>query len=144
MVADQCGKSSLINLIGKGFGRISSTPGKIDINFFLINENWYLVDLPGYGYARVAKTQKASWGPLIEGYLINRPSLRGLIHLVDIRHPPMESDKIMQEWVGSLGISSLVVATKLDKISRGKRMQHLNILTPGLNDPGDSFFLGNR
>lgn len=129
------GKSSLINrLIGrKGLARISSTPGKTQsINFFLINENWYLVDLPGYGYARVAKTQKASWGPLIEGYLINRPSLRGLIHLVDIRHPPMESDKIMQEWVGSLGISSLVVATKLDKISRGKRMQHLNIINAGL------------
>jgi len=129
------GKSSLINrLTGrKGLARISSTPGKTQsINFYLINENWYLVDLPGYGYARVAKKQRASWGKLIEDYLASRPTLKGLVHLVDIRHPPMESDVMMQDWVRSLGIPTQVVATKLDKIPRGKRLQHLKILNAGL------------
>lgn len=129
------GKSSLINrMIGrKGLARISSTPGKTQsINFYLINENWHLVDLPGYGYARVAKSQRASWGKLIEGYLTDRSTLRGLVHLVDIRHPPMESDVIMQDWVRSLGIPTLVVATKLDKIPRGKRKEHQKIINIGL------------
>ena len=129
------GKSSLINrLTGrKGLARISSTPGKTQsINFYLINESWYLVDLPGYGYARVAKSQRASWGKLIEGYLTERSTLRGLVHLVDIRHPPMENDVIMQDWVRSLGIPTLVVATKLDKIPRGKRLQHLKNINAGL------------
>jgi GTP-binding protein len=138
------GKSSLINRFAgrKGLARISSTPGKTQsINFYLVNETWYLVDLPGYGYARVAKSQRASWGKLIEGYLTDRSTLRGLVHLVDIRHPPMESDVIMQDWVRSLGIPTLVVATKLDKIPRGKRLQHLKIINTGLRltNPAISF-----
>jgi len=129
------GKSSLINCLTgrKGLARVSSTPGKTQsINFYLINGTWYLVDLPGYGYARVPKKEKASWSKLIEGYLTGRPTLKGVLHLVDIRHPPMESDLVMQEWVRSLGIPVLVVATKLDKISRGKRLQHLKVINAGL------------
>lgn len=129
------GKSSLINCLTgrKGLARTSSTPGKTQsINFYLINETWYLVDLPGYGYAQVSKKEKASWSRLIEGYLTGRPTIRGLVHLVDIRHPPMESDLVMQEWVRSHGIPTQVVATKLDKISRGKRLQHLKIINAGL------------
>lgn len=135
------GKSSLINKITnrKQLARISSTPGKTQsINFFLANDSWYLVDLPGYGYARVSKERRADWGKLIEGYLRERPQLRGLIQLVDIRHPPMESDIIMQEWVRAYDIPCYVVATKADKISRGKRAQHLKVIKTGLglhNDP---------
>lgn len=129
------GKSSLINkMVGrKSLARTSSTPGKTQsINFYLINETWNLVDLPGYGYARVAKSQRAFWGKLIEGYLTKRPTLRGVVHLVDIRHPPMESDIIMQDWVRSLGIPTLVVATKLDKIPRGKRQRHIKVIEKDL------------
>jgi len=129
------GKSSLINRMTgrKTLARTSVTPGKTQsINFYLVNDAWFLVDLPGYGYARVAKSQRASWGKLIEGYLVDRSTLQGVVHLVDIRHPPMESDIVMQQWLRSLGIPCLVVATKLDKIPRGKRLQHLKVINAGL------------
>ncbi|MGE5418274.1 MAG: ribosome biogenesis GTP-binding protein YihA/YsxC [Acidobacteriota bacterium] len=121
------GKSSLINkMVGrKNLARTSSTPGKTQsINFFLIDAAWYLVDLPGYGYARSSKVQRLEWGKLIEGYLQDRPLLRGLIHLVDVRHPPMKSDIEMQEWLRFHNIPSLVIGTKADKIPRGKRAAH--------------------
>lgn len=119
------GKSSLINRMTnrKGLARTSSVPGKTrSINFFLINDVWMLVDLPGYGFAKASKTDRAGWGRLIEDYLISRQELAGLVHLIDIRHDPMQSDIEMQEWLRFHGISTLIVATKSDKLSKSKRI----------------------
>ncbi len=125
------GKSSLINRLAarKNLARTSSTPGKTQsINIYLVDDLWNLVDLPGYGYAKAARTQRAFWGKLIEGYLLERPTLRGVVHLIDIRHAPMESDLLIHEWVRSQDIPVIVVATKMDKISRGQRLQHLKVI----------------
>ncbi len=116
------GKSSVINvLLGhKGIARVSSTPGKTrQINFFKINRSFYFVDLPGYGYARVSKEIKASWVPLLEHYLMNRKQLRGVVLLLDARHPPTDLDLQMKTWLEHAGIPLLVVITKMDKISPG-------------------------
>jgi GTP-binding protein len=116
------GKSSAINvLLGrKGVARISSTPGKTrQINFFKINRSFYFVDLPGYGYARVPKGIKASWASSLEHYLMNRKQLRGVVLLLDARHPPTDMDLQMKVWLEHTGIPYLVVITKMDKISPG-------------------------
>jgi GTP-binding protein len=134
------GKSSLINKLAnrKGLAKSSSTPGKTrTINYYKMNRQWYLVDLPGYGYARVSKTERARWGKLIEQYLLKRQTLRGVILLVDIRHAPSENDVLMKEWLSHNQIPHLVVATKSDKISRGVRQKHLNIIKKELNLPAD-------
>lgn len=125
------GKSSTLNtLLGrKGLARVSSTPGKTrTINFFIINEEFYLVDLPGYGYARVSKTERASWGKVIETYLSSRKNLQEVILLVDIRHEPTKDDKMMYEWIKHYGYGNIVIATKSDKISRGKYQRHVKII----------------
>lgn len=114
------GKSSLLNslLRVKGLARTSSTPGRTQsINFFLINEAYYFVDLPGYGYAKVAKTERAAWGRLIEKYLAERTQLVLSILIVDARHEPSPLDLQMQSWLHNLGLSYLVVSTKIDKLS---------------------------
>lgn len=119
------GKSSLINRLvnRKNLARTSSSPGKTrSINFFAIDEAWVLVDLPGYGYARASKSERAAWGGLIEAYLIQREPLLGVVHLVDIRHDPMASDHEMQKWLQFHGIPCQIVATKADKLSRNRRM----------------------
>ena len=134
------GKSSLINKIlnRRNLAKSSSTPGKTrTINFYLINQSFHLVDLPGYGYAKVSKAEQQKWGQIIENYLKNRKQLRGVIHLLDIRHEPTENDLLMKEWLSHYDIPILIVATKADKISRGARQKHLQVISRKLDlDPG--------
>lgn len=114
------GKSSLINMLTgkKGLAKTSSTPGKTQlINHFLINQQWYLVDLPGYGYAKVSKSQREKWGRFISSYLRNRENLMCLFLLIDSRIPFQKIDSDMIQWLGSNGIPFCIVYTKSDKIS---------------------------
>jgi GTP-binding protein len=125
------GKSSLINKLvnRKNLAKSSSTPGKTrTINYYLINGEWYLVDLPGYGFARAARTEREKWGRMIENYLHNRTQVRGVIQLVDIRHPPNKNDVLMKDWLQQGGMPLLTVATKADKVSRGARPKHLAVI----------------
>lgn len=91
----------------------------------MINGQWYLVDLPGYGYAKVSKSERQKWGRMIENYLQERKQLRGVIQLLDIRHTPSENDLMMKDWLLHYEIPVLLIATKADKISRGARQKHL-------------------
>lgn len=130
------GKSSLINKVvnRKNLAKSSSTPGKTrTINFYLLNHAFNLVDLPGYGYAKVSKAEQQKWGKIIENYLKNRKQLRGVIHLVDIRHEPSNHDIAMKEWLSHYEIPILLVATKADKVSRGARQKQLQLLSRGLD-----------
>lgn len=125
------GKSSIINslLNRKNFARTSQTPGKTrTINFYLINNEFYFVDLPGYGYARVAKSEKEKWGKIMERYLEDREELCAILLLVDIRHEPTSEDKMMYDWIKYFGYDCIIVATKADKISRGQYQKHLSII----------------
>jgi GTP-binding protein len=119
------GKSSLINvLLGRRrLAKISSTPGKTQmLNFFLVNEALFFVDLPGYGYAKVAKSLRNRWSSLVEPYIRKRKSLMGVIQLVDCRHEPTGTDQQLGEWLDFHHIPTLVVLTKADKLSRSKAM----------------------
>ena len=130
------GKSSLINALmnRKSYARISATPGKTQtINFYNINEELYLVDLPGYGYAKVSEQEKEKWGQLIERYLHGSSQLKAVFLLVDIRHEPSANDKMMYEWVVSQGYHPIIIATKLDKIKRSQVYKHLKMLRTGLS-----------
>lgn len=130
------GKSSLINKLAnqRHLAKSSSTPGKTrTINYYLINSEWYMVDLPGYGYARVSKAEQQKWGKMIEDYLSKREQLRGVIQLLDIRHEPSENDVLMQEWLLHCEVPVLMVATKADKISRGSRPKYINAIRRKLN-----------
>ncbi|SDY32391.1 ribosome biogenesis GTP-binding protein YihA/YsxC [Tindallia californiensis] len=132
------GKSSLINtLLGrKKLAKTSGTPGKTrTINFYRINQHFFLVDLPGYGYAKVSKKERHSWGKMIENYLAERENLREVVLLVDIRHDPSEDDRIMYEWIRNQGYGHLVVATKADKLSRSRQMQQLRRIKTKLAMP---------
>jgi len=123
------GKSSLLNVLtnSRGLARTSSSPGRTQlINFFLIDGKTYYVDLPGYGYAKVPKGIRDTWGEMIEGYLRNREPLKLAIMLVDSRMPPTDSDLVMKEWLDHFGIPSLVVLTKSDKITRNEQTKALN------------------
>src|SRR5665647_847719 len=114
------GKSSLINKLvnRKKLAKSSSTPGKTrTINYYLINEQWYLVDLPGYGFAKVSKAEREKWGRMIENYLQNRSQVQGVIQLLDIRHAPNENDILMKNWLQHCDIPILMIATKADKVS---------------------------
>lgn len=125
------GKSSLINKFvnRRNLAKSSSTPGKTrTINYYLINSEFYLVDLPGYGYARVSRLERGKWGSMVESYLQKRSQLRGVIQLVDIRHPPSDNDIMMKGWLEQNSIPYLVVATKADKISRGARAKNLSVI----------------
>jgi GTP-binding protein len=117
------GKSSLLNALtnSHGLARTSASPGRTQtINFFLVNEKLYFVDLPGYGYAKVAKEVRSTWGPMVEGYLQDREQLKLVFMLVDSRMPPTDSDRTMKEWLDYHGIQTAVVLTKADKISRNQ------------------------
>ncbi|WP_296864040.1 ribosome biogenesis GTP-binding protein YihA/YsxC [Thermosyntropha sp.] len=135
------GKSSLINKVvnRKNLAKSSSTPGKTrTINFYMINDSWYFVDLPGYGFARVSKTERLKWNRMIEGYLSKRKQLKGVIQLLDIRHVPTENDVLMKDWLLHYEIPLLLVATKADKISKGARQKHLNQIRKALDlEPED-------
>ena len=125
------GKSSLINALvnRKALARTSSQPGKTQtINFYLLNDALYFVDLPGYGYAKVTKELVAKWGRMIERYLITSKQLRRIFLLVDIRHEPTDNDKAMYAWIVDRGIQPVVIATKLDKINRSQRDRQLAII----------------
>lgn len=124
------GKSSLINMIvgKKKLAKISSTPGKTQlINHFIINESWYLVDLPGYGYAKIAKTKRQEWKKLINDYILNRENLMCLFLLVDSRLPPQKNDLSFIDFLGSNSIPFLIIFTKTDKI-KPKQIE-LNLIT---------------
>ncbi|MBY2477003.1 ribosome biogenesis GTP-binding protein YihA/YsxC [Clostridioides difficile] len=125
------GKSSIINTLlnRRNFARTSQTPGKTrTINFYLINNEFYFVDLPGYGYAKIAKSEKEKWGGIMERYLESRQELCSILLLVDIRHEPTADDKLMYEWIKHFGYNCVVIATKADKISRGQYQKHISII----------------
>src|SRR5699024_7254036 len=122
------GKSSLINALmnRKSYARISATPGKTQtINFYSINDALYLVDLPGYGYAKVSEREKEQWGKMIERYLHGSAQLRAVFLLIDIRHEPSANDKMMYKWVVAQGYEPVIIATKLDKIKRSQVQKHV-------------------
>ena len=130
------GKSSLINALlnRKSLARVSATPGKTQtINFYNINEAMYLVDLPGYGYAKVSEQEKIQWGKLIERYLNKSQQLKAVFLLVDIRHAPSANDAMMYEWIVSQGYHPIIIATKLDKIKRSQIAKNVKILKEGLH-----------
>ncbi|MEH7439866.1 ribosome biogenesis GTP-binding protein YihA/YsxC [Neobacillus drentensis] len=124
------GKSSFINkmLNRKGLARISSKPGKTQtLNFYLINEILHFVDVPGYGYAKVSKTERAAWGRMIETYFTTREQLRAVVLIVDLRHPPTADDVMMYDFLKHYEIPCIVIATKADKIPKGKWQKHLKV-----------------
>jgi GTP-binding protein len=130
------GKSSLINslLNRKSYARISQTPGKTQtINFYNVNDAVYLVDLPGYGYAKVSPKEKEKWGKLIERYLHGSQQLRAVFLLIDIRHDPSANDKLMYDWIKSNGYEPIIIATKSDKIKRSQLQKQLKAIKVGLN-----------
>ena len=132
------GKSSLINSLcsRRALARTSGTPGKTQtLNFFAINEQMYLVDLPGYGYAETSKGKHREWGEFITDYLRDRDKLALIIHLIDLRHEPMKNDKKASEWMMRLNVPCVVVGTKADKISRSKRPAHIAAIRKGLMLP---------
>lgn len=130
------GKSSLINALmnRKSYARISATPGKTQtINFYNINEELYLVDLPGYGYAKVSEKEKERWGKMIERYLHQSKQLKAVFLLIDIRHDPSGNDKMMYQWIVDQGYQPIIIATKLDKIKRSQIQKQLKAIRTGLN-----------
>ena len=129
------GKSSLINALmnRKAYARTSSQPGKTQtINFYNVNDEVYLVDLPGYGYAKVSQTEKEKWGKLIENYLHKSSVLKAVFLLIDIRHEPSANDKLMYDWIVSNGFDPVIIATKLDKIKRSQTQKQLKLVRTGL------------
>ncbi|MCI8429140.1 MAG: YihA family ribosome biogenesis GTP-binding protein [Lachnospiraceae bacterium] len=125
------GKSSLINglLNRKSLARTSSQPGKTQtINFYNVNKQFYLVDLPGYGYAKVAQEIKAKWGKMIENYLHGSRQLKAVFLLIDIRHEPSANDQEMYNWIVHQGYEPIIIATKLDKIKRSQVQKQLKLL----------------
>ena len=129
------GKSSLINALmnRKSFARISATPGKTQtINFYNINDEIYLVDLPGYGYAKVSQKEKENWGKMIEKYLHTSKQLQAVFLLIDIRHEPSANDKMMYDWIVSQGCHPIIIATKLDKLKRSQVSKHIKMVRQGL------------
>lgn len=129
------GKSSLINALmnRKSYARTSATPGKTQtINFYNINEEVYLVDLPGYGYAKVSEQEKIKWGQLIERYLHGSKQLKAVFLLIDIRHAPSANDKMMYHWIVEMGFHPIIIATKLDKIKRSQIQKQIKIVKQGL------------
>ena len=130
------GKSSLINALmnRKALARTSAQPGKTQtINFYNINDAMYLVDLPGYGYAKASEEVKAKWGKMIENYLHTSKRLKAVFLLIDIRHDPSANDRMMYEWMVYQGFHPIIVATKMDKIKRSQLQKQLKVIRLGLN-----------
>ena len=130
------GKSSLINglLNRKSLARTSATPGKTQtINFYNVNEELYLVDLPGYGYAKVSEAEKVKWGKLIERYLHNSKQLKAVFLLIDIRHEPSANDRMMYDWIVDMGYNPIIIATKLDKIKRSQVQKQMKLIKTTLD-----------
>lgn len=138
------GKSSLINglMNRKSFARTSATPGKTQtINFYNINQELYLVDLPGYGYAKVSEPEKKKWGQMIERYLHQSKQLRAVFLLIDIRHAPSANDKMMYDWILSQGYHPIIIATKLDKLKRSQVQKQIKVVRQGLGLSKDSILI---
>jgi GTP-binding protein len=134
------GKSSLLNRLvrRKKFARVSNTPGRTrEVNFFLVNNQFVLVDLPGYGYARISKERRAEWRPLIEGYLESSTPLRGIVQLLDVRHEPTEEDRLMLDFLASVGVPTMFALTKIDKLTRAQRASRIAALTKQLGTSED-------
>ena len=136
------GKSSFINrMIGrKSMARISSKPGKTQtLNFYKIEERLFFVDVPGYGYAKVSKTEREAWGKMIERYITGREELKAVVQIVDLRHPPTADDCMMYDFLKHYNIPCIIIATKADKIPKGKWDKHKKMVKDTLemdkNDP---------
>jgi len=142
------GKSSIINGLTnrKKLAKVSQTPGKTRlVNFFLINNDFYLVDLPGYGYAKVSKREQESWGKVIETYLTGREQLKRIVLLVDSRHKPSEDDVLMHNWIKHFGYDCIVVATKSDKLKKSEFNKSEKIIrdTLKLNEKDKLYFFSS-
>ena len=139
------GKSSFINkmLNRKNLARTSSKPGKTQtLNFYLINEEFHFVDVPGYGYARVSKTERAAWGRMIETYLTNRDQLKAVLLIVDLRHPPTADDVMMYQFLKHYNLRCIIINRKADKIPKAKWQKHIKITKDKLDlDPDDQIIL---
>lgn len=132
------GKSSLINSLmnRKSLARTSSQPGKTQtINYYNVNKQIFLVDLPGYGYAKASKSEKEQWGKMVDRYLHSSSALEAVFLLVDIRHAPSENDKMMHQWIVSNGYEPIIIATKLDKIKRSQIAKQTKLIRTGLHLP---------
>lgn len=138
------GKSSLINalMMRKSLARTSAQPGKTQtINFYNINREIYLVDLPGYGYAKASEKEREAWGQMIERYLNTSDKLRAVFLLVDIRHAPSANDRQMFEWMAYVGYDPIVIATKLDKIKRSQIDKQIKLIRQGLGADKDTIIV---
>ena len=138
------GKSSLINLLTgrRKLAKVSQSPGKTrTINFFNIDDAWRIVDLPGYGYAKVSKAESESWGKMMEDYLETRESLVSVVQLVDCRHEPTAQDIQMLEYLRYYGLARIVVATKADKLSKNELNKNLAMIRKSLKLTGDEKLL---
>ena len=138
------GKSSLINglMNRKALARTSSEPGKTQtINFYNVNDVMYLVDLPGYGFARVSKEESSRWGRMIEKYLHTSQDLKAVFLLVDIRHAPGANDKMMYQWIVDSGFKPIIIATKLDKIKRSQVQKQLKLIRTTLEVLPDTLMI---
>lgn len=138
------GKSSFINsMINRAnLARTSGKPGKTrTINFYIINEEFRFVDLPGYGYAQVSKGERKKWGQIIDQYLVERKNLREVVLIVDIRHEPTDDDLMMYQWIKSFNYKGIVIATKADKISKGKWQKHVKIIKDKLEIKDSSLII---
>lgn len=137
------GKSSLINRITRQnkLARTSNTPGRTQsLNYYNIDDKFYLVDLPGYGFANVPQKVKEEWAELIDNYLHYRENLLGIVQIIDARHKPTKDDKMMVEWLKASGLSFLIAATKVDKISNNKRAKQKRVIYKELQlDKSDNF-----
>ena len=134
------GKSSLLNTITgrKKLARVSGSPGKTrTINFYIVNDSFRIVDLPGYGYAKVSKAVSKGWGEMMERYLSNRENLIKVIQLVDIRHEPSKQDVEMYRYLRYYGLDGIVVATKADKVSRNQQQKYVKTIRQTLKLSGD-------
>ena len=130
------GKSSMINALlnRKSLARTSAQPGKTQtINFYNVNDAMYLVDLPGYGYAKTSASEKEKWGKMIENYLHTSKKLQAVFLLIDIRHDPSANDKMMYDWMVYQGFTPIIIATKLDKIKRSQVQKQIKAIKEGLN-----------
>ncbi len=130
------GKSSLLNLLTgrKSLARVSGSPGKTrTINFYKVNDEFRIVDLPGYGYAKISKSVSENWGEMMEAYLSNREGLKKVIQLVDVRHAPSAQDVQMYEYLKYYGLDGIVVATKADKVSRNELQKCISVIRKTLD-----------
>lgn len=138
------GKSSLLNVLinRKSYARTSAQPGKTQtINFYNINDAFYYVDLPGYGYAKVSQTEREKWGKMIDKYLKVSKQLRAIFLLIDIRHAPSTNDKLMYEWILGNGFHPIIIATKLDKINKSQINKHIKEILDTLEAQKDTIII---